>query len=107
LLVGPGLLQFIAQQSRAAATCGELSCSKAFLQQSIMPDSPPLDGMGTPANTLPPSNRTKTKDAIRFVIVLKGLCEGMEKRVKQIDGSTEGFTLRVRRFIESRFDCLK
>ena len=65
----PGSLQFMAQQSRAAATCGEASCSNAFLQQSIMPDSLLPECTGTPANTLPPSIRTKVNDAIRLVIV--------------------------------------
>jgi hypothetical protein len=53
-LVDVGSLQFIAQQSLAAETRGESFCSSAFLQQSIMPDSPPPECTGIPATTLEP-----------------------------------------------------
>src|SRR6185295_818736 len=40
-----------------------------------MPDSPPPECVGTPASTLPPSNRTKTKLASRLIIVI-GIIRG-------------------------------
>jgi hypothetical protein len=81
--VDPGSLQFIAQQSRAAETRGELFCSNAFLQHGIMPDSAPPECVGTPASALPPSIRTKTKDAIRFVIVTVRIIRSVIATVKQ------------------------
>ena len=72
----PGSLQFIAQQSRAAATLGESFFWSAFLQQSIIPDSLPPECIGVPASTLPPSVRTKTKDASRLGIVINDYVYG-------------------------------
>jgi hypothetical protein len=66
LFVDPGPLQFIAQQSRAASTCGESFCSSAFLQQSIIAGSPLPECNGVPAATL----AARAKRSSRFVSFL-------------------------------------
>jgi hypothetical protein len=66
-LVGPGSGQLIAQHKRARDVAGESSCPTAALQQAIMPMSM-LVCIWTPAETLPHSAATRTRDVNHFNI---------------------------------------
>jgi hypothetical protein len=81
--VDPGPLQFIAQQSRAAATCGASLCSIAFLQQSIIAGSPLWEGSGVPAAT--PAARAQSNR--RFVSFLNTAKENLSSEPHQVKNS--------------------
>jgi hypothetical protein len=66
-LVGPGSGQLTAQHKRARDVAGESSCPTAALQQSIMPMSM-LECIWIPAETLPHSAATRTRDVNHFNI---------------------------------------
>jgi hypothetical protein len=83
LLEDTGPLQFIAQQRRIAAKCGESCCSSAFLQQSIIiPDSGPPECSETPANTLPANAAIKIEDVIHLMIAIAAIMRTVKRSVK-------------------------